>query len=178
MRLFNALTGSEVRQIILNEIARAFDQQPDFRPHITFPEIEWTWELRIKTYPREPGTLTMNGGAQYVEQSALGPDGTVDHGGAEERTVVLSGERAVTRDTQAPDEARLDNEMPISVAMPSNYGTVDHPVGRSVALDHGPRKLATQEGLQGIETAAAAKAAKRQSRPELPGQADFQVRRR
>ena len=177
-RLFNALNGTEVKNLIVGEVARSFDQHPDFRAHITFPEVRWKWTLEIEVYPRDPSTIRMQGGAEYAEVAAVRPDGTVDHAGAQAVTVVLESERDVTRDGDPPDKVRLDEGLPVYAPAQSDFGVVDEAIANHTTLDHGPRGLAKPAVQAQIEQAHTAQKQKVLARGVLEGQASFQVRRR
>jgi hypothetical protein len=166
-----------VKNLIVDEVARAFDAQADFKPHITFPEIRWKWSLEIDAFPREPSTIRMQGGAEYAEASAVQPDDSVDHGGAEKVKVVLEGERDVTAEGEPPDKVRMEEGLPVHAPAQSNFGVVDEVIANQVTLDKGPRGLAKPEVQHQVEAAHAAQKQKVAARGPLEGQASFSVRR-
>lgn len=107
MRLFSALNGQEVEHIILSEIRKAMDADEQFRQHLTYPKVEWEWEVRVKVHDQENGEFSVSiAGAVNVKQT-------------EPLITVLKGGRQVTKTSedqvgvQAPDEARQDAGIPM-----------------------------------------------------------------
>jgi hypothetical protein len=120
MRIFNALNGAEVKQIILADIDKAMDGDQQFQKHLTYPQVEWTWKLTVKAYPSEP--------PQFGAEAA--GEGTVK--ATEPEIVVLEGGRAVTKsdqnpDAQAPDDVRREAGVPVSMPTKTPGGWVDQP---------------------------------------------------
>jgi len=52
-RPFNALSGTEIKKIILNEIERNMEADYRFKNHLTYPMVSWRWVLAAKVYPSE-----------------------------------------------------------------------------------------------------------------------------
>jgi len=52
-RPFNALSGEELKRIIMNEIQRQLDADYRFKNHLTYPQISWAWDLHVKAYPSD-----------------------------------------------------------------------------------------------------------------------------
>lgn len=129
MRVFNALDGSEVKAIVLREISAAMDANEQFSKHLTYPLVEWKWEINVKAHAQDNGQF-----------GALGEFGTsVKH--VEPVALVLSGGRKVTRmtpddpeDRQAPDQARAEAGIPVLELTDTPLGLVDAPVSPFKAL--------------------------------------------
>jgi len=76
MNLFNALSGKEAKQTILNEITRALEQDSEFREHLTFPRVSWHWRLEMHIYPRTPEEKVVESIGEAVQIAVeRGPDG-------------------------------------------------------------------------------------------------------
>ena len=117
-RVFNALNGQELKDLILADIRKELDADPRIESHLTFPVVEWTWELKIDAYPvAEP----------HMEIEAKGSVGTEE---AVEKArkaqtaekIIVKGTRKVSPEGQAPDEARAEVGLPISVPTPTKDG--------------------------------------------------------
>jgi hypothetical protein len=52
-RPFSALSGQEIKKIILNEIERNLEADYRFKNHLTYPMVSWRWVLAAKVYPSE-----------------------------------------------------------------------------------------------------------------------------
>jgi hypothetical protein len=52
-RPFSALSGLEIKKIILNEIERSLDADCRFKNHLTYPMVSWKWVLAAKVHPSE-----------------------------------------------------------------------------------------------------------------------------
>lgn len=122
MRLFNALDGSEVKAIVLREIETAMDLNEQFGKHLTYPLVEWQWEIRVKAHAQENGQFGAEGelatAVKHIEPIAL----------------VLTGGRKVTRmsesdpeERQAPDQARAEAGLPVLELTDTPLGLVDAP---------------------------------------------------
>jgi len=129
MRVFNALDGSEVKAIVLREIEAAMSANEQFGKHLTYPLVEWTWEIRVKAHAQENGEFgaasEFTTAVKHVEPVAL----------------VLSGTRRVTRmtpedpgDKQTPDQARADAGLPVPEVVGTPLGLVDEPPSAFKAL--------------------------------------------
>lgn len=78
MNLFNALTGKEARQAIINEIVRALESDSEFREHLTFPRVSWKWRLEMDIYPRTPPEKIVEvSGDEIQMQTSKAEDGTI-----------------------------------------------------------------------------------------------------
>jgi len=52
-RPFSALSGTEIKKIILSEIERNLEADYRFKNHLTYPLVSWHWVLAAKFYPSE-----------------------------------------------------------------------------------------------------------------------------
>lgn len=110
-RFFTPLNGDEVKKMILKEIEKDLDQDADFRQHLTYPTIEWEWQLKITCQQRE---------SQDVARTITGKAITVDKETNQElppqaddkpRSRLLKRNRAVT----TPDKERIKSNLPVNV---------------------------------------------------------------
>lgn len=118
MRIFNALNGAEAAQIIEHDIHEAIDANDQFKKHLTYPRIKWTWKLTVEVYPTEPPQF----GAEAAGEGTVKP--------AEPEVIVLEGSRSITKsaeepEAQAPDDARRDAGVPVSIPTKTPGGWVD-----------------------------------------------------
>jgi len=141
VRLFNALNGAEVKEIILADIRRAMEDDMQFQKHLTYPKVEWTWQLTVKASPTEP--------PQFRQQA----EGEITVKQAEPEVTVLSGGRSVTKsaeqaDAQAPDEARRDGGLPVPSPTKIGQTWAEVPVETSFAdqLGHVQAQRAARRG--------------------------------
>jgi hypothetical protein len=118
MRVFNALNGSELKKILMNEIERALDADPDFRPHLTFPMVRWSWKLEMRVYPRDPEGKSVEASGEVL-QAERQPDGTTidfnPEGKASDRVVISTPERII----DTPDVAREEEGLAVPEAISS-----------------------------------------------------------
>jgi len=54
MRVFNALNGDELRQVLLRDVQRVLSQDQELQRHLTFPKVSWRVTIDLKIYPRTP----------------------------------------------------------------------------------------------------------------------------
>jgi len=128
IRIFNALTGEEVRLIILADIAKAMEDDQQFQKHLTYPKVKWSWKLTVEAYPSQPPLF----GAEAEGEGTVKP--------AEPEIVVLEGSRAIVKsdenpEAQAPDEARRAAGMPVPIPTKTSAGWVDQPEKPASAFD-------------------------------------------
>lgn len=67
MNLFNALNGKEAKTIILAEITKALDNDSEFREHLTFPRLSWSWKLEMRIYPRTPEEKVVESSGEAIQ---------------------------------------------------------------------------------------------------------------
>jgi thermostable 8-oxoguanine DNA glycosylase len=70
-RPFNALNGRELANAIAIEVARAMDNNEQFRTHLTFPIVEWNWTLTVKAYPIEAQEIVVQAGGRGANEEEL-----------------------------------------------------------------------------------------------------------
>lgn len=119
MRLFNALNGAEVKAIILREIDQAMEADEQFSKHLTYPLVEWEWQLKVKAHQESGEFQASADGAVAVKQT-------------EPMAVVLKGGRSVMKsealpESQAPDEVRAEADLPVLTATTTQVGMVEAP---------------------------------------------------
>lgn len=52
-RPFSALSGNEIKEIILNDIRRQLEGDYRFKHHLTYPQVSWKWVLAARVYPSD-----------------------------------------------------------------------------------------------------------------------------
>lgn len=112
VRPFYALTGQEIKKVILKEIERQLDADYRFRENITYPLINWRWKLACNVYPGEPANWKV----------VVGPVNTLAEGAVmpqEDEPYVevdFDGGRDVSapaRDGMTADATRRDAGLPV-----------------------------------------------------------------
>ena len=53
-KLYNALTGQELKKLIIDEVTRELDSDSKFRNILTYPNVHFRWQLVVRSYPNEP----------------------------------------------------------------------------------------------------------------------------
>jgi hypothetical protein len=53
-KLFNPLTGRELRDMIVHEISQTLDNHGYFRNNLTYPNLHFHWILEVRSFPNEP----------------------------------------------------------------------------------------------------------------------------
>lgn len=133
LRPFNAITGRELKEIILSELKRHLDADSRFANHVTYPVFSYRWALAVNAYPSEPpefevkvGPLTVKApGADMPEGDA--PVIEIDLGGGKDVTAPAPGgvtADAARRDAgiavpsrqivRGPDETRISVDVPLA----------------------------------------------------------------
>lgn len=134
MNLFNALNGRETKQVILNEITRALDNDSEFREHLTFPRVSWHWKLEMIIYPRTPEEKTVEvvGDAiQVIRDEAGNLMPVVPESASHVREILQSAPREIN----APDAIRESEGLVTQTAAPGGVRIANKPaeVGRASA---------------------------------------------
>jgi hypothetical protein len=107
-RIYNALSGDEVKQLILKEIEQAFDQVADFRPSVAFPVVRWNFTCALSVYPRDPQDIAIQKVGAHVSTDATPEEMT------NTTDVILEGQNAVgAQGMLAPDQAREEAGLPV-----------------------------------------------------------------
>lgn len=121
MRVFNALNGTEVKEIILAEIRKAMEGDEQFQKHLTYPKVIWEWKLRVEAHPSQPSEFSQEAQGEVAVRPA------------EPEVVVFQGHRTVTKSTaepeaEAPDEARTAAGLPVPTPVKTSGGWAEQPV--------------------------------------------------
>lgn len=116
MNLFNALNGKETKTAILNEISRALDNDSEFREHLTFPRVHWSWRLEMHIYPRTPEEKIIDVQGEIIEV-AKDTNGQLFPTTSEKDSHVKEVLHA-NREAQAPDAVREAEGISVSQAAP------------------------------------------------------------
>jgi len=122
MNLFNALNGKEAKQAIINEVSRALDNDSEFREHLTFPRVSWSWKLEMHIYPRTPEEKIVEAKGEVIqverdENGNLMP--VVDEKESHTKVVLQSAPREVV----APDAVREAEGLTTDMAAPGGIKT-------------------------------------------------------
>ena len=108
-RVFQALNGAELKDIILKKIAQEFDANPRFRPHLTFPLVSFGFRVHITAYPMEPPSIDVAGTGKVGDQEGVDLDHPV------ESEMMGSVHIDAPRDGGlTPDEAREQADLPVT----------------------------------------------------------------
>jgi hypothetical protein len=170
--LFNALSGLELKQVILNELSRQIDLSGEFSAHITYPYVEYSIVAKVLAYPKQaPGeepAIRVEAGGVITKRS--NPDKEEDYSTEDlqikdgDLKVVLEFDSKKTVDT--PDQERADNGLALPTPTPvKNVGIVDKPMHvpqhlkqpvQMAVKEHnlGPQAPEMAEGLPGALTQA------------------------
>lgn len=91
-RIYNALSGRELRKTIIREIEDLLDGDERFQNNVTYPKISFKFDLQVKVYPREPEAFTVGLERTFGESEATG----------------VSVEFSQSREAEHPDKVRQD----------------------------------------------------------------------
>jgi len=116
MNLFNALNGKETKTAIINEISRALDTDSEFREHLTFPRVHWSWRLEMHIYPRTPEEKIVEAQGEIIEV-AKDANGQLFPTTSEKDSHVKEVLHA-NREAQAPDAVREAEGIAVTQAAP------------------------------------------------------------
>lgn len=67
-QLFNALNGVEVKEIILRKIRAYMDDDNNFRHHITYPNVQFTFTMKMKYEPGQEMPVSITGRADVRDK--------------------------------------------------------------------------------------------------------------
>lgn len=128
MNLFNPLNGAEAKQVILNEIIRALENDSEFKAHISFPRFSWNWRLEMKIYPRTPEEKVVETSGEAVAMQTEEIAGELhmirDEKGmlvplvTEDSSHIREVLRSAPREMNAPDAIRESEQITVSNAVP------------------------------------------------------------
>lgn len=89
---FHALTGPEVKAIILREVEREIDNSGEFGNIYSFPQIDWTWNLSLNAYDRDDSVIPITAAGTIQNKMAT-------------KQIVLENERDFV---EQPDAVRFE----------------------------------------------------------------------
>ena len=149
LKPYNALSGKEVKEIILSEMRRQLDADTRFSQHQTFPLVSWTWKLAINVYPNEPSHFEAHVGPKTIGDPEVAGDPNLA-----EVQIDLGASRDVTAPAgETADSARRDG----GIAVPTPR-TVKGPGGNRIVVDapeikptEAPRASVTPEPTKNVE---------------------------
>lgn len=145
-RPFNALSGTEIKKIILNEIERNLEADYRFKNHLTYPMVSWHWVLAAKVYPSEQPDIKVE-----IEKTLKSPGFTEPFTGFDPIEITVESERTVAAPAagQTADAARRDAGIevpaPRIVRGPSNTRLVVDAPEIPLAQANEPAKAAEVE---------------------------------
>lgn len=99
---YKGLTGAELKAIILKRIGDAIDASGKFDPHLTFPNLQFYWNLQVRMPITTDRNFAVELTVDEVQLSAATPA----------ETVSLTDTIVETNDNPA-DAIRNDNELPV-----------------------------------------------------------------
>jgi hypothetical protein len=146
MNLYTALNGKEAKQAILNDVARALENDSEFREHLTFPRVSWNFKLEMRIYPRTPEEKVVE---TFGEMVQVARDTDINSSTynqlmpvvAADATHVKSVHTAV-QEAVGPDAIREQHELVVNQAKPGGVRTA-----RSVETGRGAENPVTSPGL-------------------------------
>jgi hypothetical protein len=108
-RGYNALTGAELKQAILNEVSRALDNAGINSPAVTYPQCSWSWSLHLRQQDSkgEPASET--------------PERKIEAGsslsvGEKLMNVLGGGSKRYQHNPPSPTEVRQEEKLPLPEA--------------------------------------------------------------
>ncbi len=107
-RAYNALTGAELKQAILNEVSRALDNVGFNSPAVTYPGASWAWRLDIYQKDSEGKPLGETP-ERHVEAGAADPRNKLANS-------LLGGSKRYQDDPPSPTKVRQQNDLPLPEA--------------------------------------------------------------
>lgn len=102
-KVFSALSGEEVKKIVLKQVEAAFDSDENFMAHLTYPVVEGDFVFKMRSYPSRGDTLVVKAS---VRAEAEGPLPELDK--PFESTLTGSFK------TDTPDQTRQEHGLPIT----------------------------------------------------------------
>lgn len=119
MPTFNALTGPELKDVILKAVSDEIDLSGEFKAHVTFPWVKFTFKLDVLSYPKQ--------GLNDEPEIKVVTTGESNTPASDVPVPIITIDKEVIIDT--PDQARADAKLPIPVAGIGIGGVVvDKPV--------------------------------------------------
>jgi hypothetical protein len=104
-RPFSALSGQEIKKIILNEIERNLEADYRFKNHLTYPMVSWKWVFAAKVYPSEQPDIRVE-----LDKTLKSPGLAEPFTGFDPIEITIESERTVAAPAagQTADAARRD----------------------------------------------------------------------
>lgn len=143
-RVFNAIDGEELRKIILRDLDKELSMDGDFRQHVTYPVVEWTWKLTMKVISRDkPVERDLSG--KIIQADPETKLSIVIPDDEKPRVLSVQSSRAIGEKV-APDKVREQAKMPVSVPTKvPGLGTFDkaeerEPRGRGATIKNDAAK--------------------------------------
>lgn len=150
-RLFNALNGRELAEIILAQVKAELHANYHMKQHLTYPRVKFKWNLTVEAYPLDPPEFVLSTEGEVIAQ--VGEES--DEGGknrepyvppkdAKPEVVNLSGEQDEGANVSTgdgitpPDKVRTEAKLPVSRVADGPKGVlVEKPVARSTEIRKG-----------------------------------------
>lgn len=108
---FNALNGTELIEVIKEEIGRKLDLTGEFRPHSTWPWVKVSYEIKVLGYPQQ----------DVKDEPKIKVSGEKEVGESSDYSVpvvtIASFKDEKVIDT--PDAARIEAKLPIPIPAPA-----------------------------------------------------------
>ncbi len=145
-RPFSALSGQEIKRIILADIERNLDADYRFKNHLTYPLVSWKWVLAAKVYPSEAPDIRVE-----LDRTLKSPGFTEPFTGFDAVDVTIESERTIAAPAagETADSARrsvgIEVPAPRIVRGPSNTKMVVDAPDIPIASQNEPAKLAEVE---------------------------------
>lgn len=114
---FNALTGTELIEVIKEEIGNKLDLTGEFKGHSTFPWVRVSYEIKVLGYPqqdiKDEPKIKVSGDLE-IPKPRIGESPSLAH--AEAPTIAyLKDEKVI----DTPDKARVEAKLPVPVVAPA-----------------------------------------------------------
>ena len=123
MNQFNALTGTELLEVIITRIRKKLEDTGEFEYHRTYPLIRLTYSVGVASYPKQD---LDSAPLILAKDDAQVPDGSVTSDKSVIADTLIEVEDSIVLDT--PDLTRKETGLPISVPVVGTGGiTVDKP---------------------------------------------------
>lgn len=110
-KVYNALSGLELRKKIMHDIEVAIDTDERFRNHVAYPKVAFRFSLEVFTYPSTPETFTLGVGA---DPRSVEPEFSSENAAA----FSISSEHS----PENPDRVRQQISAPIPKAQDTKMG--------------------------------------------------------
>lgn len=132
-KLFNALNGLELREIILKQVTKALDDDWHFRRNLTYPIVRFKFRLDIHAYPQDPPEFDVETEAAMSIDPEFQPE-VVDGVPIGQEHIELAGGAKI----EAPDKAREESGLPVPSPERAAGTVVERPIEPAKGLGKGP----------------------------------------